>query len=78
LRTSHEHVALSGKVGRRAREPRARGIGDLDALHPAVEQGGAEVLITTDDRFITAARMVQLPSTVRVENPVIFELEAFR
>ena len=51
----------------------------LDALHlAAAEQGFCEVLITTDDRFITAARTIQSPSMVRVENPVIFELEVFR
>ena len=78
-REATEHVALSEEVGRRARWLRAQGLRDLDALHlAAAEQGGAEVLITTDDRFITAARMVQPSSTVRVENPVIFELEVFR
>ena len=44
----------------------------------AGEQGRCEVLVTTDDRFIAAARSVQPPSVVRVGNPVIFELEVFR
>jgi len=41
-------------------------------------QGRCEVLVTTDDRFIAAARSMRPPSIVRVENPVIFELEVFR
>ncbi len=54
--------------GRRARELRAQGVRDLDALHlAAAEQGGAEVLLTTDDRFVQAARALQPASRVRVE-----------
>ncbi len=78
-REATEHVRLSENVGRRARDLRAQGLRDLDALHlAAAEQGNSEVLITTDDRFIMVARSIQPPSTVRVENPVIFELEVFR
>ena len=69
-------VPLTGDVSRRARELRARGLGDLDALHLA-ERGGAGVLLTTDDHFIRAARALRPASPVRVENPVIFELEVF-
>lgn len=69
-------VAMTEDVSRRARELRARGLRDLDALHlAAAERGGAAVLLTTDDRFIQAARTLQPASPVRVENPVIFELE---
>ncbi len=72
-------VALTAEVSRRARELRAHGLRDLDALHLAVaERGGAEVVLTTDDRFIRAARTLQRASPVRVENPVIFELEVFQ
>lgn len=78
-RAASERVVLSEAVGRRARELRAQGLRDLDALHlAAAEQGGAEILITTDDRFVTATRALQPASTVRVENPVIFELEVLR
>ena len=72
-------VALTQDVSRRARELRAQGLQDLDALHlAAAEQGGAEALLTTDDRLIRAAQALQSPSRVRVENPVIFELEVFQ
>ncbi len=75
-RTASERVILSEAVGRRARELRAQGFRDLDALHLAsAEQGGAQVLITTDDRFIRAAQTLQPPSPVRVANPVVYALE---
>lgn len=73
-----ERVALTGEVSRRGRELRTHGLGDMDALHlAAAERGGAEVLLTTDDGFIRAARGLQPASPVRVENPVVFELEVF-
>jgi len=78
-RTATEHVPLSESLGRRARDLRALGLRDLDALHlAAAEQGRCEVLVTTDDRLIAATRSMQPPSMVRVENPVVFELEVFR
>lgn len=78
-RAATGQVAFSEDVGRRARELRAQGLRDLDALHlAAAERGGADVLLTTDDRFIQAARALQPASRVRVENPVLFELEVFR
>jgi predicted nucleic acid-binding protein len=78
-REATEHVPLSESVGHRARDLRAQGLRDLDALHlAAAEQGRCEVLVTTDDRLIAMVRSMQPPSMVRVENPVIFELEVFR
>lgn len=78
-REATDRVVLSEAVGRRARELRAQGLRDLDALHlAAAEQGGAEVLRTTDDRFLKAARALRPASSVRVENPVLFKLEAFQ
>lgn len=74
-----ERVAFSEELGRRARELRAQGLRDMDALHlAAAERERAELLITTDDQFVRAAREIQPPSRVRVENPAIFELEVFR
>lgn len=77
-KTRHR-VPLSEAVSRRARSLRTQGLRDLDALHlAAAEEGGAEVLITTDDRFIRTARMLQPPSLVRVENPAVYALEVFQ
>lgn len=76
---ARHRVPLSEAVSRRARSLRTQGLRDLDALHlAAAEEGGAEVLITTDDRFIRTARMLQPPSLVRVENPAVYELEVFQ
>jgi predicted nucleic acid-binding protein len=78
-RRANERVALSEAVSQRARELRAKGLRDMDALHlAAAEQAGAEVLLTTDDRFVRAALAVRPASRVRVENPVIFGLEVFQ
>jgi len=51
------------------KELEAHGYGDFDALHSsAAEAGNADVLLTTDDRFIKrAARAVGSPR-VRVLN----------
>lgn len=75
-RAATGRVALSGHTTSRARHLRSQGLKDMDALHLAVAESGAvEVLLTTDDGFIRAARGLQPPSPVRVENPVIFETE---
>ena len=76
LKLRSGRVALSEAIGRRARELRAQGLRDLDALHLAsAEQEGVSVLLTTDDGFIRAAESLQPPSSVRVANPVVYELE---
>jgi predicted nucleic acid-binding protein len=64
-------VPLDGQIVQRAKELEAAGYGAFDALHlSSAEAGFAEVLLTTDDRFIKkAARGVGLPR-VRVLNPV--------
>jgi predicted nucleic acid-binding protein len=75
-RAATEQVALADHATSRARELRSQGLKDIDALHLAVAEAAAvEVLLTTDDYFIRSARQLQPPSTVRVENPVIFETE---
>lgn len=75
-RAASERVALADHTASRARHLRSQGLRDIDALHLAVaETAAVEVLLTTDDDFIRAARNLQPPSPVRVENPVIFETE---
>jgi len=71
-----EHATLSDAATARARDLRSRGLRDLDALHLAVaELAAAEVLLTTDDRFIRAVRNLRPVSSVRVENPILFGAE---
>ena len=64
-------ILLDSRIIRRAKELEAVGYGAFDALHlSTAEAGDAEVLLTTDDRFIKrAARAVGSPR-VRVLNLV--------
>lgn len=64
-------ILLDSQIVRRAEELEALGYGAFDALHlSSAEAGSAEVLLTTDDRFVRrAARGVGSPR-VRVLNPV--------
>ena len=49
----------------------AKGLGDDDALHLAVaQQSGVQYLITTDDRFLNAARRLTPGKLPEVINPV--------
>jgi predicted nucleic acid-binding protein len=64
-------IPLDSQIIQRAEELEAVGYGAFDALHlSSAEAGIAEVLLTTDDRFIKrAARAVGSPR-VRVLHPV--------
>lgn len=64
-------IPLDGQIIERAKELEGAGYGPFDALHlSSAEVGLAEVLLTTDDRFMKrAARSVGLPR-VRVLNSV--------
>ena len=64
-------IPLDSQIILRATELEAVGYGGFDALHMSfAEAGEAEVLLTTDDRFLKrAARTVGSPR-VRVLNPV--------
>ena len=58
---------------------RLHGLRDLDALHLAcAERGGAEVLVTTDDAFVSAGRRLTPASSTRVVNPVVYALEVLQ
>ena len=75
-RAATARATLSGHSTARARHLRSQGLRDMDALHLAVAESAAvEVLLTTDDGFIRAARNLRPPSSVRVENPVLFGVE---
>lgn len=64
-------IPLDGQIIERAKGLEAVGYGAFDALHlSSAEAGEADVLLTTDDRFIKrAARRIGSPH-VRVVNPV--------
>jgi predicted nucleic acid-binding protein len=64
-------IPLDGQIIQRATELEAAGYGAFDALHlSSAEAGTAEVLLTTDDRFIKRARRGAGSPRVRVLNPV--------
>ena len=75
LRRATEMVTISSSALERAKFLRASGLKEFDAMHLAVaEAASAAVLVTTDDRFIAAARL-QPSSVVRVLNPVTLAAE---
>ena len=71
LTAADASVAIAAQEMARARQLVALGFRGLDALHIAcAEQGRATVLLTTDDRFLRAARRVASRLQVAVRNPV--------
>lgn len=65
-----DHVVLSAADRERARMFEAQHLGAFDALHlVAADRGRADVLLTTDDRFIHRATRVGGALHVRVLNP---------
>ena len=74
-----ERVAIDEAAMQRAIVLRLHGLRDLDALHLAcAEHSGVEVLVTTDDAFISAARRLTPASSTRVVNPVVYALEVLQ
>jgi predicted nucleic acid-binding protein len=74
-----ERVTSDEAAMQRAIALRLHGLRDLDALHLAcAERGGAEVLVTTDDAFVSAARRLTPASSTRVVNPVVYALEVLQ
>ena len=71
-----ETVAFSPQLLRRAKELSALGYGEYDAYHLAsAEIGGADVLLSTDDKFIKlASKRIGCP-LVSVLNPVYWRKE---
>jgi predicted nucleic acid-binding protein len=78
-RAATGRAVLADHPTSRARHLRSQGLRDIDAFHLAVaETAAVDVLLTTDDDFLRAARKLQPPSPVRVENPALFETEVIR
>ena len=64
-------IPLDSQIIQRAKELEAVGYGAFDALHlSSAETGNAEVLLTTDDRFVKRATRAVGSPRVRVLNPV--------
>jgi predicted nucleic acid-binding protein len=72
-----DRVAVQPPDVARAQELEALGFRALDALHLAcAERVGADVLLTTDDRFLRLASRLSRQVLVRVENPVLWLRQA--
>ena len=70
---------MTESAERRAMELEGLGFQAYDALHLAcAEEGGADVLLTTDDRFLRQAQRHGRVLTVQIENPVLWLLEAIK
>lgn len=74
--TATESVSVGLEQVQRAGELRKLGFQFFDALHIAcAEAAGADVLLTTDDRFLRLALRVSTKLTVRVANPADWLME---
>ncbi|MGI9107483.1 MAG: PIN domain-containing protein [Pyrinomonadaceae bacterium] len=72
LATAVDHrVLIEAAEEARARELEALGFHALDALHlSCAESGGAEALLTTDDRLLRLAVRFSAQLRIRVANPL--------
>ena len=70
LSTATSKVTVGAGERQRGRDLESLGLQAFDALHIAcAESAGAEVLLTTDDRFRKKAARLQNKLALRVENP---------
>ena len=70
LRLAHRTVLVGEMEYSRSAELKDLGFKHYDALHIAcAESGGADVLLTTDDRMLRLAKRHSAQLQVRVENP---------
>ena len=70
LNFAHETVLVGSAEKFRVTELEVLGFKQFDALHIAcAENGGADVLLTTDDRMLRLAKRHSAQLHVRVENP---------
>ncbi len=68
---THHTLLVQADEERRGRELSGLGLPAIDALHIAcAESGGADVLLTTDDRLLRQAKRSAAQLRVRVENPL--------
>jgi len=71
LQFANEQPLLTTSVINRAASLEQAGYGSFDALHLAIaEEAGADVLLTTDDRFLRQAQRGQGNPAIPVMNPL--------
>ena len=77
LRRSRHRIALTDAAVIRAEQLISQGFKDYDALHMACAVSGrVDVLLTTDDRFLSRARKLAVSLELPVRGPVEFLGEA--
>ena len=75
--TAVEHFSMSPQAKQRAEFLRQYGIKVFDSLHLALaETQGADVFLTTDDRFLRTAKKLDL--NIKVSNPVSWFMEVMK
>jgi predicted nucleic acid-binding protein len=73
------HVKVDAGLERRAVELKRTGLKAMDALHVAcAEKGKADILLTTDDNFLSKTLKIQRTRKVKVENPLRWVLEVLK
>lgn len=79
LARANELILLTEAEVSRATTLESLGFKSFDALHIAsAESGAADILLTTDDRFVRRAKRVLEQLHVRVENPYTWLQEVIR
>ena len=73
-----EYVAVDDYTIGRAEELEKIGFKSFDALHIAcAEKGGVDILLTTDDNFLSKAAQNKNTLKIRVEDPIRWLMEVF-
>lgn len=80
LSTLHDtHVKVDAGVEQRALELKRVGLTALDALHVAcAEKAKADVLLTTDDLFLSRATHNKKMLKLKIENPLRWVMEVLK
>ena len=80
LSTLHEtHVKVDAGVEQRAMELKQVGLKALDALHVAcAEKAKADILLTTDDLFLSNAAHNKKMLKLKIENPLRWVMEVLK
>lgn len=74
--SKHTSVTVNDSIENRAKELEKLGFKSFDALHIAcAENGKADILLTTDDKFLGKALQNRSTLKVRVENPLRWLME---
>jgi len=80
LSTLHDtHVKVDAGVEQRALELKRVGLKALDALHVAcAEKAKADILLTTDDLFLSKAAHNKKTLKLKIENPLRWVMEVLK